>query len=117
MWHTYNLTVFEKEIVRFNYEVVQLNRFNWHNFAHSDNPIAAALMPKMNVARSEYPELELICNRLICASDLPSEKKYILLEFKDEYLALNEDEVEVYERLMEKLPKSEKEGAMGLLSH
>ena len=34
----------------FNYEIVQLNQLNWRDFSEQKNPIAAALMAKMEIA-------------------------------------------------------------------
>jgi hypothetical protein len=41
------------KVLEFNYQVVQLNRLNWRDFLNQPNPVASALMAKMNIAEKE----------------------------------------------------------------
>jgi hypothetical protein len=43
------------EVLKFNFRVIQLNRLNWRDFVSQPNPIASALMSKMNIALSDRP--------------------------------------------------------------
>lgn len=42
-----------KLVLQFNYDTIQLNRLNWRDFLRQQNPVATALMAKMNIAPTE----------------------------------------------------------------
>lgn len=52
-------------VLLFHYRVIQLNRLNWREFVRQPNPIASALMAKMNMAVEERPRVKLECLRLL----------------------------------------------------
>ncbi|MEP0802058.1 hypothetical protein NDI37_18240 [Funiculus sociatus GB2-A5] len=37
-------------VLQFNYDAIQLNQLNWGDFVRQPNPVASALMAKMNIA-------------------------------------------------------------------
>ena len=45
------------KVLDFNYKVVQLNQLNWRDFLTQKNPVAAALMAKMNIAKRDRPKV------------------------------------------------------------
>ena len=48
--HTYRVAFADKVVLDFNYEVIQLNRLDWRSFLQQPNPVASALMAKMNMS-------------------------------------------------------------------
>ncbi len=56
-----------KVVLQFNYDVIQLNQLNWRDFVQQANPVASALMAKMNIADSDRPRVKLECLRLLAS--------------------------------------------------
>ncbi len=50
----YSETVFGLEIVRYQFQPIQLYLLRWQDFVGSSNPVATALIAKMNVAPEDY---------------------------------------------------------------
>jgi hypothetical protein len=40
----------DRTVLDFSYRTIQLNRLNWRDFVRNPNPVAAALMTRMNIA-------------------------------------------------------------------
>jgi hypothetical protein len=55
----------DKTILEFNYSVVQLNRLSWRDYLRQENPVAAALMAKMQLQPQERATVKLECLRLL----------------------------------------------------
>lgn len=100
------------EVLRFNYAVVQLNRLNWRLYAKQKNPVAAALMAKMDIATEDRPHVKLECMRLLAELKLDPAKQHMISGFVDTYLKLTADELEVYRRTCGTLDRKEQEGIM-----
>lgn len=85
-----------KKILEFNYDVIQLNRLNWKDFLKKKNPIASALMAKMQVKPEERVTVKLECIKLLLALKLDTLKSSIVLQFIDNYLRLDRTEETVF---------------------
>lgn len=48
-----------KVVLQFNYDVIQLNRLNWREYLQQQNPVASALMAKMNIAPKDRPRVNI----------------------------------------------------------
>lgn len=49
----YTVNFPHRKILEFNYIAIQLNNLNWRNFLNQPNPVAAALMAKMDFQPEE----------------------------------------------------------------
>lgn len=74
-----------KVILQFNYDVIQLNRLNWRYFVQQQNPVASALMAKMNIAPEERRQVKLECLRLMATLRLDRAKMQLISGFVDTY--------------------------------
>jgi hypothetical protein len=77
------------KVLEFNYQVVQLNRLNWRDFLNQSNPVASALMAKMNIANKERAKVKAECLRLLITLRLNPAKMQLISGFIDTYLNLN----------------------------
>jgi len=77
------------KVLEFNYQVVQLNRLNWRDFLNQSNPVASALMAKMNIAEKERAKVKAECLRLLITLKLNPAKMQLISGFIDTYLNLN----------------------------
>ena len=52
---SYEVSFPGKKVLKFEYEVIQLNRLSWRQFVKQPNPAATALMAKMSIAQRDRP--------------------------------------------------------------
>ena len=115
--NTFEITFPNKEILKFNYEVIQLNQLDWHDFVSQSNPIASALMAKMNIAPQDRPRVKLECLRMLVGLDLSSAQTHLISGFVDTYLRLNESEQQTFDReIVEILPPENREEVMEIVT-
>ncbi len=58
----------DRQVLNFNYQIVQLNSLDWRDFLKQKNPVAAALMAKMRIDKRDRPTVKAQCLRLISRS-------------------------------------------------
>ncbi len=81
-----------RKILEFNYFAIQLNNLNWRNFLNQPNPVAAALMAKMDFKPEEKIRVKLECLRMLVTLKLNPAKIELISGFIDIYLRLNATE-------------------------
>ena len=79
-------------MLEFNYKVIQLNRLDWRDFLSQPNPVASALMAKMNIASEDRPRVKSECLRLLATLRLNPARMRLISGFIDTYLRLNVEE-------------------------
>jgi Domain of unknown function (DUF4351) len=80
------------KVLEFNYQVIQLNRLNWRDFLNKPNPVASALMAKMDIEPKDRPKVKAQCLRLLATLKLNPAKMQLISGFVDTYLNLNRAE-------------------------
>ncbi|MEZ4607776.1 MAG: hypothetical protein R2865_13525 [Deinococcales bacterium] len=111
----YTIQFANKTILDFCYDVVQLSLCDWREYLNSDNPLASALMAKMNIAREDRAKVKLECLRLLSGFNLSQAKIRLLSGVIDTYLRLNLKEQDIFnESLKTIVPASRKEKVMEL---
>jgi hypothetical protein len=114
--HTYEIAFPNKTVLKFDYEVVQLNRLSWRDYIDHPNPVAAALMAKMNVAPEDRPKVKMAAIRMLMGLKLSLAIKRTIGAIIDHYFNLNAREMKQFEREMSVLAPVEKEKTMELMS-
>ncbi|HUK89042.1 MAG TPA: DUF4351 domain-containing protein, partial [Blastocatellia bacterium] len=102
----------DRVVLDFRFRSIQLNRLDWREFARRDNPVASALMARMNIAPSDRPRVRLACIRLLATLKLDKAKMQVILGFVDTYLRLSEQEEQMYQAEFDHLSSAEKEEVM-----
>jgi len=100
------------EVAKFNYKVIQLNRLDWRDYLKQKNPVAAALMSKMNINPEDRPKVKAQCLRLMVSLKLNPAKMQLISGFVDSYLRLDSDEKVVFQSELSKMKLEEKEQIM-----
>ncbi|MBW4668322.1 MAG: Rpn family recombination-promoting nuclease/putative transposase [Cyanomargarita calcarea GSE-NOS-MK-12-04C] len=49
------------DVLKFEFAGIQLNRTSWRDYLNQQNPVAAALMAKMNITPEERPQVKAEC--------------------------------------------------------
>ena len=80
----------DKVVLEFNYALIQLNQLNWRDFLRQQNPVASALMAKMNIAPEDRPRVKSECLRLLATLRLDSARVQMISGFIDTYLRLQQ---------------------------
>lgn len=105
-----------KNVLDFQYTVIQLNRLSWRRFVQQPNPVASALMAKMRMALRDRPKVKLECLRLLATLKLDPARSKLIGGFVESYLLLTADENRRYERELAKLAPQEKETTMEMVT-
>ncbi|MEY2832404.1 MAG: hypothetical protein RLZZ574_1662 [Cyanobacteriota bacterium] len=102
----------DKQILKFDYEIVQLNRLDWRNFLQQKNPVAAALMAKMKIDKQDRPTVKAQCLRLLVTLKLDPAKMQLISGFVDSYLRLNSNEEALFQSELGTMETREQEQIM-----
>ena len=84
----YVATVGDKTILTFDYTVIQLNRMNWRDSLKAPNPVAAALMTKMNIAEKDKAKVRSEIFRMMRTLKLDPARSRLIGAFMEGYLKL-----------------------------
>jgi predicted transposase/invertase (TIGR01784 family) len=113
---SYKVEFSDRKVLEFNFATVQLNRLNWRDYIHQSNPVAAALMAKMQIAKSDRPKVKAECLRLLVTLRLDPAKTRLVSKFIDTYLSLNGAEEQVFQAEVGKMEPVQKERIMETLT-
>jgi hypothetical protein len=102
----------DKQVLKFDYEIVQLNRLNWRDFLQQKNPVAAALMAKMKIDPLDRPTVKAQCLRLLVTLKLDPAKMQLISGFVDTYLRLNSTERAIFQSELGTMKTREQEQIM-----
>ncbi len=104
-----------KNVLRFEYAVIQLNRLPWRRFMRQE-PVASALMAKMKMRTEDRPRVKAECLRLLASLRLDPARATVIGVFVESYLALTAQEMTQYERVLEKFTPTERTETMELMT-
>jgi predicted transposase YdaD len=108
----YKVELLDRKILEFNFVSIQLNRLNWRDYIDRPNPVAAALMAKMKIAKGDRPKVKAECLRLLVTLRLDPGKMRMISKFVDTYLRLNQQEEQTFQTELDKLDIVQKEEIM-----
>lgn len=112
----HQVTFPNKLVLDFNYDIIQLNRLNWRDFLQQQNPVASALMAKMNMATQERARVKLECLRLLATLRLNPAKMKLISGFIDTYLRLNSEEESLLASEIAKMEPVQQEVVMEIVT-
>ncbi len=103
-------------MLEFRYRVVQLNRLNWRDFVKRKNPVASALMAKMDIALQERPFVKVECLKILTRLRIDKKRLRLIGTFVDTYLNLNPQEQKIFQAEIDKIEPHQKEKVMEFTS-
>ncbi len=80
------------------------------------NPVASALMSKMQIAQDDRPRVKLECLRLLATLNVNPAKMQLISGFVDTYLRLNAQEEQVFQTQLAQLQPQEEEPIMEIVT-
>jgi predicted transposase YdaD len=90
--HAHQLSVAQRPVLDFQYQVVQLNQLDWRAYLRHPNPLAAALMARMRMAPNERWQVKAACLRQLAGLPLSKAQQHMLATFVSIYLPLQGQE-------------------------
>jgi Domain of unknown function (DUF4351) len=99
-------------VLEFRFHAIQLNRLNWRDYIDRANPVAAALMSKMKIAKRDRPKVKAECLRLLVTLKFDPAKTRLISKFVDTYLRLNAKEERTFQAELDKIGEAQKEAIM-----
>lgn len=112
----YRVTFGDLKVLEFQFAAIQLNRLSWRDFLTQHNPVAAALMAKMNIAVSERPQVKAECLRLLTTLRLDPARMQLVSGFIDTYLRLDDIEKQVFQAVISTMGLDEREEVMQIVT-
>ena len=112
----YHVTFGDLKVLEFQFAAIQLNRLSWRDFLTQHNPVAAALMAKMNIAVSERPQVKAECLRLLTTLRLDTARMQLISGFVDTYLRLDDTEKQVFQAAISTMGLDEREEVMEIVT-
>jgi hypothetical protein len=112
----YRVTFPDLKVLEFQFAAIQLNRLSWRDFLTQYNPVAAALMAKMNIAVSERPQVKAECLRLLTTLRLDPARMQLISGFVDTYLRLDDTEKQVFQAVISTMGLDEREEVMQIVT-
>jgi predicted transposase/invertase (TIGR01784 family) len=103
-------------VLEFRFHTIQPNRLNWRDYLNRSNPVAAALMAKMKIAKKDRAKVKAECLRLLVTLQLNPAKTRLISKFVDTYLRLDAKEEKAFQAEIDKLGVVEKERIMETLT-
>ena len=97
-----------KTVLDYNFDPIQLNQLDWHDFLQRPNPVASALMTKMKIAPADRPKVKAQCVAMLVGLELDEAKNQLLTGFMNTYLDLNQDEEKVFQAELDTLVSPQK---------
>jgi predicted transposase/invertase (TIGR01784 family) len=109
---TFKIEFQNLKVLEFRFHAIQLNRLNWRDYVDHANPVAAALMSKMKIAKRDRPKVKAECLRLLVTLKLDLAKTRLISKFVDTYLRLNDREEKTFQTELDKIGTTQKEAIM-----
>jgi hypothetical protein len=109
---TFKIEFPNRKVLEFRFHAIQLNRLNWRDYIDRPNPVAAALMAKMKIAKRDRPKVKAECLRLLVTLKLDPAKTRLISKFVDTYLRLNTQEEQTFQKELDKIGVAQKEAIM-----
>ena len=113
---THSVEFPDLKVLEFSFSAIQLNRLNWRDFLNQTNPVAAALMAKMQIVSEDRPRVKAECFRLLATLRLDPAKTRLISGFVDTYLRLNGLEEQEFSREIDRLDPTQQERIMEIMT-
>jgi hypothetical protein len=112
----HQLGIGRRSILSFEYQVVQLNHLAWRDCLGHPNPLAAALMAHMRIARHERWQVKAAALKQVLDLTLKTAQRQMLAAFISLYLPLNAQETAQFEAAVATWQPHTKEAVVELIS-
>jgi predicted transposase YdaD len=96
-------------VLTFQFLMLELKKMNWRSYIHTNNPVAAALLSKMEYSDKEKVQVKKEFLRMLVKMELNSAKAELINGFFETYLTLNNSEEEELMKEIKQLDPQESE--------
>ena len=113
---SYSVSLPGLDVLRFQFRVIELGQLAWRAYLVRPNPVAAALMARMNVAEVDRPRVKVACLRMLAGLRLGAAKTRLVSGFIDEYLQLDGAGERLFESEIQATEPHEREQVMEIVT-
>lgn len=114
--NTHEVEFPNKVVLRFDYDTIQLNRLNWRDFLQQQNPVATALMARMNIAKQDRRRVKYECLRLMSRLNLDPARMKMISGLIGTYLRLTPEEESLLEAEIATMEPTQREVIMQIVT-
>jgi hypothetical protein len=114
--NNYQVKFSSLNVLDFNFAAIQLNQLSWRDYLTQQNPVAAALMAKMNIPTAERPLVKAECLRLLTTLRLDPARMQMISGFVGVYLELNAAEEEIFKDTVDRMGLAKEEKYMEIVT-
>lgn len=112
----HQLVILSRQVLDFQYQVVELNLLDWRDFLHTTNPVAIALMARMRIAPRERWRVKAASLRLLVGARVNASQRRLLSQFIDVYLRLRGAEEQAFQAEVARFTTPEREAVMEIVT-
>ena len=99
--NTYTVNFAGQEYLKYFYHPIKLKHHNWKKFLNSNNPLAYALMAKMDYNKEERAKLKVDFLRFVLKLETNPARQGLLVDFIENYIRLNKQEQKTFNNIVE----------------
>ncbi|MDQ0178000.1 Rpn family recombination-promoting nuclease/putative transposase [Bacillus chungangensis] len=111
---TFSISFPFQHVLTFQFLKLQLRQMNWRTFIYSNNPVAAALLSKMDYTAKERIQVKMEFLRMLVRMELNPAKMALINGFFETYLQLDHKEEKILMEEIKQLQPVETEGILQL---
>ena len=108
----YAVAVAPLDVLHFQFQVVQLSQLRWRAYLDTPNPVAVALMARMDVAPQDRWRVKAACLRRAIGLPLSIDAQRLIAQFVDQYLPLDPVDDAAFRADVATYSQPEQEGIM-----
>lgn len=112
----HQLVILTRHVLDFQYQMIQLSQLDWRDFLQTTNPVAIALMARMNIAPRERWRVKAASLRLLVGAPLSRTQRRLLSQFIDVYLRLRRAEEQAFQAEVATFMAPEREAVMEIVT-
>lgn len=99
-------------VLDFRFRVIQLNQLHWRDYIQHPNPLATALLTRMQVAPHERRMVKSACMAYVMGLPISAKRQRVLRQFLEIYLPLQPAEESLLQAELAELAPTHQEDAM-----
>ena len=112
----HQLVLLSRQVLNFQYQMIQLRMLDWRDFVQTTNPVAIALMARMRIAPRERWRVKAASLRLLGGARLSGAQRRLLSQFIDVYLRLRGAEEQAFQAEVATFTTPEREAVMEIVT-
>ena len=112
----HQVIILARHVLDFQYLMIQLSMLDWRDFVQATNPVAIALMARMQIAPRDRWRVKAASLRLLVGAKVSAAQRQLLSQFIDVYLRLRGAEEQAFQAEVATFTTPEREAVMEIVT-